>query len=442
MAKKAISIVKKLQKSGFEAYFAGGSVRDLLLKKEPQDFDIATSARPEDIEKLFKKVVPVGKKFGVMIVVVNNDEFEVATFRGESSYDGRWPGRVHFTNAARDALRRDFTINGLFYDPINRKIIDYVQGEKDLKKKIIRFIGSGRDRIKEDYLRILRAVRFKNALSFKYAFGLKWLLKKNAGLLKKISKERIREELNKMLLSKNRSAAIKDMEKIGILKVVLPEIARMKGVAQPRFYHREGDVFTHTLKVLDSLPKNASLELIWSCLFHDIGKPATYKKFLWFTIFRRHAEKSAEITEKVLKRLRFSAKEVEDIVWLVKYHMTFFHIFKMRKSKVARLFFDPRFETLLALYKADTLGTIPNKIKEYNEVEKFYLDFKKKMPLRPPHLVSGHDIMKMFKIEEGPEVGKILKIIEEKQLSGEIKTRKEAREYLKKLKTKNYYTNS
>ncbi len=435
MKEKAISIVKKLNRAGFEAYLAGGFVRDLLLGKKPQDFDIATAARPEDIKKLFKKTVPVGKKFGVMVVVLNGDEFEVATFRGEAEYDGRRPQKVYYTTAIEDAFRRDFTINGLFYNPLKKEVIDFVGGKKDIKKKVIRFIGKGKDRVREDHLRILRAVRFKNVLSFKYALGLQKLLKKNASLLKKISAERIREELNKMLLSENRAAALKDLRKLKILKVILPEVAKMKGVKQPKIYHKEGDVFTHTLKVLENLPKNPSLELVWAALLHDVGKPETYKKFLGITVFRRHTEKSAEITEKILKRLRFSRKEVEDITWLVKNHMVFFNIFKMRKAKVARLFFDERFEDLLALYKADTLGTIPLKMKDYRAVEKFYHDFKKKMPPKLPKLVSGQDVIKMFKIKEGKEVGEILKKVEDKQLKGEIKTKKEAREYLKKLKS-------
>ncbi len=432
MKKTAISIVKTLKKAGHQAYFAGGSVRDMLMGKLPCDFDIVTSAKPEEIEKLLEKTIPIGKKFGVILAILNGHHFEVATFRSDASYsDGRRPDAVYFSNPKEDAIRRDFTINGIFYDPIKKEIIDYVSGQRDLKRKVIRFIGNPDERIKEDNLRIMRAVRFKNALNFKYEPKTKAAIKKNNNLILNVSWERIRDELNKILELRKRAEAFRDLSEMGVLKYILPEIETQKGVAQPHIFHQEGDVLSHSLKSIKSLPSNVNLTLIWATLLHDVGKPQTFK-IAERIRFDGHVQKSTEIAKDVLKRLRFSKKEIEDIAWLIKNHMILTDIPKMRKAKRIRIFHDRRFGLLLELHKADALGTKPSNLDLYKKIKKMWQE-ELKRPLPPKSLLSGHEIMAKFKIKSGPEVGKLLKIVREAQLEGKIKNKKQAFNYLKRM---------
>ncbi|MBD3328146.1 CCA tRNA nucleotidyltransferase, partial [Candidatus Peregrinibacteria bacterium] len=261
MQPTSIEIIEQLKKHGHEAYWAGGCVRDMLLGIEPKDFDIVTSAKPDQIEDILDDTMPVGKKFGVILAKKNGHTFEVATFRSDSGYsDGRRPDYVEFTGADKDAHRRDFTINGIFYDPTNDHIHDYVQGQKDLNAKVIRFIGDAEKRILEDHLRILRAVRFKNQFNFQYEPKTFQALKKHAPLVvDNIANERIGDELNKIIMLPNACEAFEDMEDLGILQVLLPEIQAMKGVAQPMEYHTEGDVWDHTMLALKSLPETTQM---------------------------------------------------------------------------------------------------------------------------------------------------------------------------------------
>ncbi len=250
----SIEIIKILRGAGFTAYWAGGCVRDMLLGIMPKDFDIATSARPADLKKLLKRIHPIGEKYGVVIAEHGGHHFEIATFRSDSGYsDGRRPDAVLFTNAEQDARRRDFTINALFYDPLEDKIFDYVGGQEDLKNKLVRFIGDPAERIKEDHLRIIRAIRFKNTFGFQYHPETYNALKTHAALSGKVSSERLRDELNKMIIHESFPHAVNDMEDTGVLAEVLPEIQAMKGVAQPVEFHTEGDVYDHTLRALKAL---------------------------------------------------------------------------------------------------------------------------------------------------------------------------------------------
>ena len=259
--KLALEILQTLRQSGYEAYFVGGSVRDLLLKKTPKDFDIATNALPEEVAKLFNKTVAVGAQFGVMLVVKEGLPFEVATFREDKGYqDGRRPNEVAFTNAKEDAVRRDFTVNGLFYDPVSRKVLDWVGGQKDLKKKWIRAIGDPDRRFSEDHLRLLRAVRFASNLHFKIEPKTLAAIKRHAKKIGGVSHERTRDELVKMMTGPDPAGALTLLDQTGLLKEVLPEVSRMKGVQQPRAYHPEGDVFKHTKLLLKQL-KNADVVL-------------------------------------------------------------------------------------------------------------------------------------------------------------------------------------
>ncbi|MFH1598034.1 MAG: CCA tRNA nucleotidyltransferase [Patescibacteria group bacterium] len=437
MQQIALSIIKKLQAAGFVAYLAGGFVRDKLMKKQPDDFDIATSAKPSQIEKLMPKTISVGKEFGVIIAIVKGHSFEIATFRSDAGYsDGRRPDAVYYAKPANDAQRRDFTINGMFYDPTKKKVIDFVGGQKDLKKKIVRFIGDPNKRIKEDHLRLLRAIRFKNVLGFKY-HPKAWLaVKKHAKLIRTVSGERIKQELDKILASPNRAKAILDLQKSGILAQILPEVIKMIGVAQPYQFHGRADVFKHTIKCVAQLPEEVSRELAWAALLHDLGKPATFRRADRIR-FTRHVQKSVEISKKILKRLHFSRKESEKILWLVKYHHLLQSYDDMKLSTRRKWLLDPFFPDLLELAKADTEATPAIRwFKEYKKIKAAMGAAHKKFP-KIPKLISGKEVMKWCKIEEGPMVGKILAKVKEAQLAGKLKTKTEARNYVKKIKVSN-----
>ena len=412
----------------------------MLMNVKPKDFDIVTSATPNEIKKIIDKTFDVGKKFGVIVANVDGHTFEIATFRGESEYkDSRHPEKIYFTNAIDDAKRRDFTINGMFYDPIRKKIIDYVNGEKDMENKIIRFIGNPNDRINEDHLRILRAIRFKNILNFSYDKRTWEAICTNAYRIESVSYERISYELNQMLACANRSNALLDLSKSGILAYILPEIDKMKGVPQPKEFHKEGDVFTHTIMALKSLPDNAPLYLVWAVLLHDVGKVAT------LTIpknnendrirFNKHAYYSAGIAAKICRRLKFPNTEREIIVWLVKNHMTIGDVEKMNVAKRRRFMLDYRIPALLQLHKADASGIVPKDLSMYKNLIEYYNDakdfVKRQAASEYNPLLTGKDIISNFNISQGPIIGEILSFVEEAHLNEKIKTKKEAIDYIK-----------
>lgn len=299
MKKEATQVVKVLKESGFEAYFAGGCVRDILMLKDPRDIDIATSAKPEEVEEIFEKTYPVGKKYGTILVRSGNYQFEVTTFRKEGRYkDGRRPSVVTFTSAREDALRRDFTINGVFYNPLSNSFIDYVGGQEDIKKRVVKFIGNPEDRINEDRLRLIRAIRFKVTLGFQYSRETFEAVRAQADQIKNVSPERLRDELNKIIESENRHLGLVELSESKLLKHIIPELEEMKGIPQPEDYHHEGDCFTHTYLALKSLPKQSPVYLCWAVLLHDIAKPDTIGKTDGRISFNDHASRSAKIDRK------------------------------------------------------------------------------------------------------------------------------------------------
>jgi poly(A) polymerase len=413
-------------------------VRDILLGIKPKDFDIVTSAKPDEIEKtlapILSKTVPIGKEFGVILAIKDKHHFEIATFRSDAGYtDGRRPDAVTFTTAKEDAKRRDFTINGMFYDPITDQIIDYVGGQKDLDAKLIRFIGDPHERILEDHLRILRAIRFRSEFGFQYEPKTYTALHKNARLvIDKVAKERIAAELNKMLLSDNAAQALEDMENIGVLQVILPELQKLKGVAQPMEYHHEGDVWKHSLMALKSLPKTASLPVRWAVLLHDVGKPDTFELKERIR-FDHHVEFSKKIARKILTRLRFPRKFVEEIEWLVEHHMIMVPLVEMPLARKRHWFLQPYFLNLMQVFKADAEGTVPSDLTLYNTILSLYRESMEKMPYIPESLLTGEEIMKILDIKPGQKVGQMLADIREKQLAGELKTKQQALAYLKTL---------
>lgn len=442
MQKTSIKLVKILQAAGFKAYWAGGCVRDILLKekspdyaKDPQDYDIVTDAAPDQIEKLISKTVPIGKEFGVILAIEKGHNFEIATFRSDSGYsDGRRPDAVTFTKPEKDAKRRDFTINGLFYDPIAKKTYDFVEGEKDLDARLIRFIGDPHERIEEDHLRIIRAIRFKNTLDFQYHPETYKALKKHAYLADKVSGERIQAEFNKILKNANTTTALNDLEDTGVLKVLLPEVQKLKGVAQPHRYHGEGDVWEHTLAALKSLPDEAHLRLHWATLLHDIGKPTTFKMGPKRIRFDGHVEKGEELAEPILRRLKFPRKQMDDIIWLIKHHMMMKSLVEMNLGRQRHWFMHPLFPDLMGLFKADIEGSKPSNYSLYHEIERLYKETLKHIPKDPRPLLPGEKVMAITGLPAGPAIGEILQELREKQLAKEIKTKAEALKWLKTQK--------
>lgn len=426
----SIEILKILRRAGFTAYWAGGCVRDMLLGIRPKDFDIATSARPDDLKKLLEKIHPIGEKYGVVIAEQAGHHFEIATFRSDSGYsDGRRPDAVLFTNAEQDALRRDFTINALFYDPIEDKIYDFVGGQEDLKNKLVRFIGDPHARIKEDHLRIIRAIRFKNTFGFQYHPETFNALKAHSKLSAKVSNERIRDELNKMIIHESFPRAVNDMEDTGVLAEVLPEIQAMKGVAQPPEFHTEGDVYDHTLRAIAAVKPIASAMLRWAVFLHDVGKPETFK-IAERIRFDGHCEASAELSEKILRRLKFSTKDIKIIQWLVLHHMMVYNVLKMEIGRRRHWFLEPWWLDLMEVNRCDCEGTIPCDLKTYEKVLAQYRKDIEEMPKEPKRLLTGEEIMKILNLPAGVRIGEILEELRLLQLEGKIKTKAQAKKWV------------
>ncbi len=435
MKPSSIQIVSTLRKKGYQALWAGGCVRDILLGVTPKDFDIVTDATPDVVEGIFDKTVAIGKAFGIIVVHHQGHEFEIATFRKESDYqDGRRPSVVEFTDAYEDAHRRDFTINGMFYDPSSDEIIDHVGGQKDLDLKLVRFIGEPSLRIQEDHLRILRAVRFKNTLDFQYHPATYQALKKQAHQILDISKERIAQELDKMLQCKNRAKALNDLEDLGLLQLLLPEVQAMKGVAQPADYHKEGDVYEHTSLALANMPAGLPLSYYWGILYHDAGKPACFGMNQERITFYGHAEKSAELAVERLSTLKYSKNFIQHVEFLCKYHMNLFQILDMSYKNQVKWFLKPWFLDLLEIHKYDTLGTEPADISMYQKIKDLYHNTVKDLPEQFPKLVSGQDIMQILNIPAGPRLGEILEDIYDLQIEKKLNSRSQALDYIKSLK--------
>lgn len=429
-AKLAVRIANTLHDKGFTAYFAGGCVRDHLMGKKPEDFDIATTAKPEEVEKLFSKTIPVGKQFGVILVIEEGVQFEVATFRAEGDYkDGRHPSKVSFTVPEEDAKRRDFTVNGLFYDPIEKKIHDFVGGEKDLKKKIIRAIGDPVARFREDKLRLLRAVRFASTLDFEIDEPTWKAVCDHAKDIREVSPERIREELTKIFTRSGSVRGFTLLSESGLMRVILPEIEAMRNVQQPEKFHPEGDVFEHTRLLLANLKPPVSEVLAFSALFHDIGKPKTQALRDGRLTFYEHSEEGARMTAEIMRRLRFSNDVIDDVCEAVANHMKFMDVKKMRAGKLKRFISRPTFQEELELHRIDCLAShgmldnyefLQGKLKEYANEE-----------LKPKPFVNGKDLI-AFGMQPGPQMKPVLEELYELQLEGTYKDREEALAWAKK----------
>jgi poly(A) polymerase len=453
----AIQIVRTLRERGFQAYLCGGCVRDLLLDREPADYDVTSDATPDQVMRIFPETYAVGAQFGVVLVPIPRssdpggghaeraDEappsevrnpasakasvVEVATFRSDVSYsDGRHPDKVRFSKDPReDVERRDFTINGLLMDPISGEVLDFVEGRRDLAAHMVRAIGDPERRFVEDKLRVLRAVRF--AARFGYAIDPPTFaaVRKLAPQIRQVSQERVRDELTKMLTEGQPHRAFLLLDESGLLPQVLPEISAMKGVEQPPQYHPEGDVFVHTLLLLENLPRSCPATLAWGALLHDVGKPPTFRVAPDRIRFDGHVEVGVKMAEEICRRLRFSNDDTEQILALVDNHMRFAHVLQMKESTLKKFLRMPRFDEHLELHRADCLSSHGD-LSAYNFAREKLASIPPET-MRPAPLVTGDDLIAAGYVP-GPRFKEILSAVEDGQLESRLRSKKEAMEFV------------
>src|SRR6266567_608169 len=405
-------------------------LRDNVRGETPKDFDVATDAKPETVQKLFPRTYAVGAHFGVIIVLENGFQFEVATFRSDEAYiDGRHPSAVHFSSPEKDAKRRDFTINGMFYDPVAEEVIDFVGGRADIAAKLVRAIGDPAQRFAEDRLRMLRAVRFATVLDYEIDEQTWSALLANAASINEISAERIREELVRIFLSPSRTRGWDLLDSSGLMRAILPEIEAMKGCKQPEQFHPEGDVFEHTRLMLQFLPEKVSVSLVFAVLLHDVAKPRTATVDETGRIrFSGHDRLGAEMTEEIMRRLRFSGAEIDDTVEMVRQHMVFKDVPKMREAKLKRFMARPTFDDEIELHRVDCEGS-HRMLDNYEFLLRKREEFANE-PIIPPPLVRGDDLIALG-LKPGPKFGEILEAVETRQLEGTLRTTEEALEWVK-----------
>jgi poly(A) polymerase len=431
---EAIGIARTLREHGYSAYLVGGCVRDLLLNREPADYDIATSATPQGVIGVFPQTYAVGAQFGVVLVPVRRDTsdgerdnyaIEVATFRSDGAYsDGRHPDQVQFSNEARmDVQRRDFTINGLLLDPDTREVLDYVGGRQDLERGIVRTIGEAHQRFAEDKLRMLRAVRF--AARFEYTIHEQTLaaIRELAPQIHQVSRERVRDEILKMLTEGHARRAFELLDQTNLLEQVLPEIKKMQGVQQPPQYHPEGDVWIHTLMLLEGLQAGCPKTLALGALLHDVGKPPTFREAPDRIRFDGHAEIGTKMAEDICHRFRLSNDDTDHVLSLVANHMRFGDVQRMKDSTLKRFFRLPKFEEHLELHRLDCQSSHRDLSLYDFAREKFHA-----LPaeqIRPTPLITGTDLIAAG-YQPGPQFRELLTAVEDAQLDGTIGNKEEA----------------
>ena len=441
----AISIIQTLHRQGFQAYLVGGCVRDLLLKREPADYDVATSATPAQVMEMFPDTYAVGVQFGVVLVPLPGDQrtsggenvppksqaVEVATFRSDLGYsDGRRPDEVRFSqDPHEDVARRDFTINGMMLDPVSGEVLDFVGGRRDLEAGVIRAIGDPGRRFAEDKLRMLRAVRF--AARFEYAIERETMaaIQRRSHEIEVVSSERVRDELTKMLTEGHARRAFLLLDESGLLKEVLPETSAMKGVEQPPEFHPEGDVFVHMLLLLENLPQPCPPTLAWGALLHDVGKPATFRVAPDRIRFDNHVDVGVKIAEEICERLRFSNHDTAQVLALVDNHMRFGHVRRMKESTLKKFLRLRGFEEHLALHRADSLASHGN-LSTYEFIQAKLAEIPPEK-IRPIALVTGDDLIASG-YAPGPRFREILEAVEDAQLEGRLLSRDTALEFVKR----------
>ena len=440
--KAALKVVDTLQQKGYASLFAGGCVRDELLGREPKDYDVATNALPDDVEALFPKTIAIGKAFGVIAVIDGKETVEVATFRKEvGTLDGRHPETVQFCADREDALRRDFTVNGMFYDPVTEQLYDYVNGRHDLEQRRIVAIGNPAERFREDHLRMLRAIRFTHTLSFTLDPETEHAIQKMAPLIKRISAERIEMELTRMLVDSPRPGdALQHLHRVGLLEHILPEIIPMIGQDQPPQFHPEGDVFDHTVLMLNLMnaepaeaPAYTPRALAYAVLLHDVGKPPTARIGTGTDgkpriRFDGHADVSTGMADVILGRLKLPNKERKHILDAIRGHMRFMDVQKMRASTLRKMIGAETFDLEMELHRLDCLGS--HEMLDNHDFLRTYVKEMANEPILPEPWISGHDLLDLG-IREGRLVGQILKEAYDAQMEDHFQNRNDLLTWIK-----------
>jgi len=427
MKAHAISIIRTLREAGYPSYLVGGCVRDVILGREPADYDVTTRATPEEVMSLFPETYAVGAQFGVVLVPSPDKALtvEVATFRRDEGYsDGRRPDSVIYSQDAReDVERRDFTINGLLLDPLNNEVLDYVGGRRDIEARILRTIGDPERRFTEDKLRLLRAVRFAARFGYEIEPATFSAIRKLAPQIHQVSRERVADELNKMLTEGRARQAFELLDATHLLPEVLPEISAMKGVAQPPQYHPEGDVWQHTLLLLENLPQPCSLTQAWGALLHDVGKPPTFRVAPDRIRFDGHVEVGVKMAEEICRRLRFSNADAEQVLALIQQHMRFGDLQRMKESTLKKFLRLPKIEEHIEQHRLDCLASHGD-LTLYEFARKRMAETPPEV-LRPSPLVAGGDLI-VQGYTPGPRFKEILTAVEDAQLDGRLQSREQA----------------
>ncbi len=428
----ARGIVARLRARGHAAFWVGGCVRDALLGREPGDYDIATSARPEEVEVLFRRTLPVGRQFGVVLVLAGGAQFQVSTFRADLGYrDGRRPEAVRFTVAQEDARRRDLTVNGLFFDPLTGRLYDWVGGRADLDARVIRLIGDPAARLAEDHLRLLRVVRFAAQLDFQIEPATLAAVRTHAACVRTVSAERVRDELLKIFTPPHAARGLELLRLTGLLAEVLPEVAALTSCEQPPEYHPGGTVYEHVHRMLEMLPPDAPPLLPWAVLLHDVAKPPTARRDpatgAWQ--FHGHDRLGETLTREILRRLRFPNRAIETLAAVVRHHMQFKDVPRMRRSTLRRLILRDTFPLELELHRLDCLSS-HRRLDAYERAVREAAELARRPALIPP-LVRGHDLLALG-MKPGPELGALLAEIRERQLQDELSTHEAALEFARR----------
>ncbi len=426
----ATEVVARLRAAGFRALWAGGCVRDLILGREPADYDVAADATPEQVMGLFRRTIPVGVSFGVVRVLgpAGAGEVEVATFRSDGEYrDGRRPESVRFGDARLDAERRDFTINGMFLDPATGEVHDFVGGRADLDARVLRAIGDPAARFAEDKLRLLRAVRFAARFGLEIEATTRASVVAMADQVRVVAAERIAHELRRMLVHPSRSRAMDLAMETGLIAAVLPPLVRTKGLFQGKPVQPDGDLWDHIKLVLDLLPADPSFPLAFAALLHDVGKPETRALHHGRTTFHNHEQVGRAIADRTCRDLKLANADRERTTWLVEYHQYLGEAMKLREAKLKKILAEPGIDELLALHRADALASTADA--SHVDYCEMYLRDQPAGPINPPTLVNGHDLAR-HGIRPGPRTKVYLEMIREAQLDRAVHGKKEALDWL------------
>jgi poly(A) polymerase len=430
---RGYNVVEHLTDAGFDTWWVGGCVRDMLQGIIPTDIDVATAATPEQVCSIFPRARDEASALGSVRVLIGTETFEVTTFReDDEASNGRHPTAVVFGTREQDACRRDFTVNALYWHPISQQIYDPFNGERDLKEKLVRFIGEPGIRIRHDALRMLRAVRLRATISGQYHPDTYRALQECASMVDVLSGSRQLEELEKMLVCPHPEIALEDLWEIGILQRMLIELHACKGIAQPADYHHEGDVWNHLIACAKAFREEHAEDVRLAAVFHDCGKAKTFGMDESRIRFDQHASVSADLTAAVLDRLQCPRKRREKIVWLIRHHMMMGSFAKMSEERKAHWYFHPWFEELLQLFWLDIAGTDPSDFSLYDSIAKDRQTFLDAHPAPPKQLLTGEEVMEVLRLREGEAVGEALRKLHEAQVKGVVKTKRDAKEFLLK----------